>query len=147
MHAYPDASFLFSLYIKQAHSAAVQAHLAKMQEPLHVGSLLRYEVSNAIRRAALQKSVSGQTALTALASFAADIEAGRVVIAQCPWERVHAEAERLSNIYTLRHGYSSFDILHVATALTLGAKEFLSFDAHQRKLAAAEGLKVKGVLP
>jgi predicted nucleic acid-binding protein len=34
------------------------------------------------------------------------------------------------------------DTLHVATALHLGAKEFLTFDARQSKLAAAEGLKV-----
>jgi len=34
------------------------------------------------------------------------------------------------------------DVLHVATALHLGAREFLTFDANQRKLAAAEKLKV-----
>ena len=36
----------------------------------------------------------------------------------------------------------SFDILHVAAAIHLGAKEFLTFDANQRKLAEAEGFKV-----
>jgi len=35
------------------------------------------------------------------------------------------------------------DILHVATALHLGAREFLSFDGNQRKLARAEGMKAK----
>jgi predicted nucleic acid-binding protein len=34
------------------------------------------------------------------------------------------------------------DILHVATAIELGAKEFLTFDANQKKLAEAEGLLV-----
>jgi hypothetical protein len=33
--------------------------------------------------------------------------------------------------------------LHVALALESGAKIFLSFDARQRKLAKAAGLKVK----
>jgi len=32
--------------------------------------------------------------------------------------------------------------LHLATALHLGAREFLSFDARQRRIAAAEGLAV-----
>jgi hypothetical protein len=31
----------------------------------------------------------------------------------------------------------------VATALLLGAREFLTFDANRRRLAAAEKLKVK----
>jgi predicted nucleic acid-binding protein len=35
-----------------------------------------------------------------------------------------------------------FDIFHVATALHLGAKEFMTFDANQKKLAQKEGLKV-----
>jgi hypothetical protein len=34
-------------------------------------------------------------------------------------------------------------VLHVATALHLGVREFLSFDGNQRKLAAAEGMKAK----
>ena len=33
-------------------------------------------------------------------------------------------------------------ILHVATALDLGASEFLTFDANQKLLAEAEGLVV-----
>ena len=32
------------------------------------------------------------------------------------------------------------DILHVATAIKLGVKEFLTFDGNQKKLAEAEGL-------
>jgi predicted nucleic acid-binding protein len=35
------------------------------------------------------------------------------------------------------------DILHVATALHLGADEFLTFDGNQKTLAEAEGLTVK----
>jgi hypothetical protein len=37
----------------------------------------------------------------------------------------------------------SFEVLQMATALHLGAKEFLTFDANQQKLASAEKLKVK----
>jgi hypothetical protein len=35
------------------------------------------------------------------------------------------------------------DILHVATALSMGAREFLSFNGNQPALASAEGLTVK----
>lgn len=35
------------------------------------------------------------------------------------------------------------EVLHIATALHLKAEQFLTFDAKQRKLATAAGLKVK----
>lgn len=35
------------------------------------------------------------------------------------------------------------DLLHVASALTQGAADFLTFDQNQAKLAVASGLKVK----
>jgi len=40
-------------------------------------------------------------------------------------------------------GYRASDALQVATALHLGAREFPTFHRNQRKLAAAEKLKVK----
>ena len=143
MTEYPDASFVFSLYVDQVHTKAVRAHLATMKEPLPVGSLLRFEFANAVRCAAQRGALSTANATAALAAFDADLDAGRVVIPPVEWERVHAEAERLSNVHTWRDGQTSFDILHVATALTLGAKIFLTFDKNQRRLAEAEGLKVK----
>jgi predicted nucleic acid-binding protein len=47
-----------------------------------------------------------------------------------------------SELQTDSHGHRSRDILHVATALESGAKEFLTFDKNQKKLAEAEGLVV-----
>jgi hypothetical protein len=41
-------------------------------------------------------------------------------------------------------GYRGADILPVATALPLGAEEFLAFEANQQRLAGAERLKVRG---
>jgi predicted nucleic acid-binding protein len=67
----------------------------------------------------------------------------RVVIPPVDWEVVHAEAERLSNAHTPRRGYRALDVLHVAPALTLGAKVLLTFDSEQAALAKAAGLRVK----
>jgi predicted nucleic acid-binding protein len=52
------------------------------------------------------------------------------------------EAERLSATHTLTGGHRGCDILHVAAALTPGAAGFLTFDANQKQLAKAEGLRV-----
>jgi predicted nucleic acid-binding protein len=56
---------------------------------------------------------------------------------------VFQRAEDLSGRHTLKGGHRSFDVIHVATALTLEATQFLTFDERQRQLAMAEGLEVK----
>ena len=65
------------------------------------------------------------------------------------WERTLAaltaaqeEAERLGAIFTRTLGTRSLDILHIANALVLGIREFLTFDVRQAALAKAAGLKV-----
>ncbi len=72
----------------------------------------------------------------------ANISAGAVVIVPVDWADVASMAERLSAQYTWTEGHRGFDVLHVATALHLGASQFLTFDANQKKLAEAEGLVV-----
>ena len=59
------------------------------------------------------------------------------------WAKVISRAEQLSARHTAKSGHRGFDILHVASALELGAKELLTFDAQQSALAKAVGLKVK----
>ena len=56
---------------------------------------------------------------------------------------VWRDAEDLAAAHTETLGVRSFDLLHVALAMTLGATEFLTFDARQAVLAKAAGLKVK----
>lgn len=75
-------------------------------------------------------------------NLTADLKAKVFKIVAVDWAAVHQRAEELSERYTETHGYRLADILHVATALHLGATEFLTFDAHQRLLAEAEGLLV-----
>jgi len=75
-----------------------------------------------------------------LKDLKSDLVSGAVVIVPGPWPQIHAAAERLSELYTEANGHRSIDILHVATAIELGAREFLTFDANQKKLAEAEGL-------
>ena len=41
-------------------------------------------------------------------------------------------------------GHRTLDILHVATAVHLGAKKFLTFDGRQKVLAEYAGLEVVG---
>lgn len=41
----------------------------------------------------------------------------------------------------MKGGHRTLDILHVATARHLAARDFLTFDARQKKLAKAIGLR------
>jgi hypothetical protein len=59
------------------------------------------------------------------------------------WPQTFEEARRIARLWTVTDGYRSLDILHVAAALVSEVDEFLTFDVNQRKLAAAENLKVK----
>ena len=148
MIAYPDTSFLCATYRLQTHSNLAAAYFKKMPEPLHVGSLLLYEFRQSLRWQEFLyskdrgKGFDKATGTAALAKIQSNIASGAVVIVPVNWSEVYAIAERLSIQYTAIEGHRSFDILHVATALHLGARELLTFDANQKKLAKAEGLKV-----
>ena len=76
------------------------------------------------------------------AAFEADRRSGRLIVVPRNLAAVLSLARQLSAKYTLKEGHRSFDILHVAAALECSSEEFFSFDANQRKLAQAEGLKV-----
>lgn len=148
MTAYPDTSFLCALYRLQANSPQAAAYFKAMTEPLHVTSLLLYEFRQSSRLQVWlhardpKKGFSESDCDKALADLRSDLDIGAVVIATAEWAEVHRVAERLSSARTKTEGLRALDTLHVATALHLHAKEFLSFDERQRKLAAAEGLTV-----
>jgi hypothetical protein len=48
----------------------------------------------------------------------------------------------LTQKHTARSGTRSLDLIHIASALEMGATDFLSFDYRQRDAAQAEGLQV-----
>lgn len=148
LSAYPDSSFLFSLYLPRPSSAVAAAAFAALDGPLPVTTLLLYEFENAARFAAWlnaqdrRKGFSVHVAQTALARFEADIETGVLEIIPCDFVAIFGLAGRISNAHTWRGGHRSFNILHIATASHLRARQFLSFDATQRQLAESEGLPV-----
>jgi predicted nucleic acid-binding protein len=108
-----------------------------------VTALNRYEFRNAVRFAAFRKVISRADASSSLTAFEADLNAGYLQFTACDLVSVINEADRLSGLHTMKRGHRSFDILHVATARLLKARNFLTFDVNQRKLAAAAQLTVR----
>lgn len=149
MIAFPDTSFLCALYVRQDNSRAAAANFQAMPGALNVSSLILYEFRQSVRFQVWlhsrdrTKGYPRAMAETALGNLQANMDAGAVVTVSADWPHVHRLAETLSKRHTISGGHRAFDVLHVATALHLGAREFLTFDTNQRKLAAAAKLKVK----
>lgn len=146
MNAYPDTSFLCALYRTQDNSVRALEYRAGMDGPLHVSRPLLWEFRQSVRFQAFRHSKNRNVgyplheAEKMIADCNDDIRDGLVVVAEADLTAVLINGERISKARTFAGGHRSFDLLHVATALELGAKEFLSFDANQIALATAEGL-------
>lgn len=145
---YPDTSFLCALYIAQSHSVRAIQFTSRLTEPLPGTSLLFFEFRQSVQFQAFRftrdrsQGYSPAAAKAAMAALQSDITAGLFRVMPVDWPAVHRTAERLALQHTIKGGHRSFDILHIATALELGANGFLTFDANQKKLAAGEGLQV-----
>lgn len=148
MRCYPDTSFLCALYRLQTNSPQAAAYFASMSGPLEVTTLLLFEFRQAIRfqirlhRGDPTRGYPKAQGFKMLSDLKSDLVSGDVIVVPAPWPQVHLAGERLSELYTDAGGHRTMDILHVATAIEIGAGAFLTFDTNQKKLAEAEGLVV-----
>lgn len=143
-----DTSFLCSLYVPQAHSLRAKEWYERSSTPLVVTDLVLMEFRQSVRLQTWlhrQDKIrgftesQGQAAINALETHLRD---RKLEAADCDWPAVARLTERLSAQHTARLGCRIFDILLVSATLILGEREFLTFDARQRRLAEAEGLRV-----
>ena len=111
--------------------------------PLPLTTLGRLELFNAIRLSVFRRQLAPRAAIVDLRTIEGDIRARVLKLIVCDWPAVHADAERLSSKHATKNGHRTMDLLHVATAISLGTTDFLTFDQNQAKLAIAEGLTVK----
>ena len=139
---YVDPSALSRLYIHQAGSREICAWRAKIAGALLVTHHGRTEVINAICRSAFLGHLDGTGLEEALADVAADFSTGRLHQADILWRAALNRAAELSRLHTPKLGTRSLDVLHVACALELKLRHFLTFDERQDKLALAAGLKL-----
>ena len=147
MKAFPDTSFLFSIYREQAFSREADAVFAATHKPLPVSTLLLFEFRQSVRLQIFLQSKDRTKGFTKpegeamLRDLRADLASGVIAVVPVDWTEVHSLAEILSAKHTEADGHRFADLLHVATALHLGAERFLTFDTNQRKIAHAEGMK------
>jgi predicted nucleic acid-binding protein len=146
--AYPDTSFLCSLYREQEHSPLADDYRDSMSEPLHFTRLLEFEFLQSIElqvwlhAADRSKGYPRPVADQMIADWQADVAAGLNRVVSFDMDAVLGLASTYSHQRTARGGNRTLDILHVATAVHLRAREFLTFDGRQKKLARHAGMKV-----
>jgi predicted nucleic acid-binding protein len=138
---YADPSALLKLYIHQPESAPMSIWRSRFRGPLAVTHHGRVEIINGICLAGFRQDVTREAMVDALASFDEDFAEGRYIQADILWRAALQRAADLSRRHTAILGCRSLDVLHVASALELKAKRFLTFDRRQQRLALATGMK------
>jgi predicted nucleic acid-binding protein len=153
MTPYADTNLLTRLYLRLPGSGEADWLLDSARSgesvPLPVTWLLQAETVNAFEHSVYlgrqpgHPAVTPQQAAIAHATFRDDLAAQaflRPVRLSEPL--VSRQFEELALRHTARHGFRTYDLLHVASALLLGCDAFWSFDERAVKLARLEGLKV-----
>ena len=139
MTAYPDTSVLVSAYVPEAHSRAAEKVLGDFTASLILCPLHELEFTNALELAVFRGKMTPARAFAVRKCFEED--ATHWQLRPLPVD-VFTRAASLARRHTARYGARSLDVLHVATAIALGAEVLLSFDKRQRRLAKAEKLRV-----
>jgi predicted nucleic acid-binding protein len=130
---YPDASFLLPMYTPEPQTLHVNRYLAEAAPFLFFTPFHRLEFRTAVRVRVFRK---GLTPFQLLVD-------GILQHTPLLWADALREAERLGEAHLTETGVRSGDLFHVASAVVLGAREFVTFDQRQTTLARRAGLKVK----
>lgn len=154
MIPYADTNLLTRVYLRLAETeetlALIESMVSGGSPSLPITWLHRLELINAIQLHVFQGRLPGQVfvgaeqASLAIANFRDDLAKesflGNAAVSVGELEQ---QFEALSLRYTAKHGFRTYDLLHVASALVLKCDVFWSFDPKASKLAALEGLKIR----
>ncbi len=143
MDAYFDSALIVKLYVKEATSPDAIQLVCSYPAPYALTQWQALEVKNAIRLKAFRAEITADEMNQSIAALEQDIAAGRWQRPDYTADVVEQRADELSATYSAALGCRTLDIIHVAAALVLGAKEFLTFDGRQGALAKQVGLVVK----
>ena len=154
MIPYADTNLLVRVYLRQADTEEalrlVDGMKGRNLRSLPITWRHRLELLNALQlhvfsgRSPGQTFVSPEQAALAQASFQDDLTKESFVRnAVVSIDELERQFEELALRHTARHGFRTYDLLHVASALALKCDTFWSFDSKATKLAALEGLKVR----
>ena len=139
---YVDTSVLVKLYIKEVYSRKASDWIRANNEAIPITIFHKLEFTNAIQLKLFRKEMSDPQAGILLKRFNEHENEGIFYAPPINWADVFAVCLALSNNYTKSTGSRSLDIIHVASALSMGAERFFTFDTKQSQLASTAGLQI-----
>ena len=142
MSAYFDTSVLVQWYVLESGSAAAVALRTRTATPILLSPFHRVELTAALRLKVFRRELSSVVATQALGDFEAEVQAGLFELAELAFGALCRRAEALADSYSDQLGVRSLDVMHVASALELKCREFVTADVRQGELAKSCRLKV-----
>ena len=153
MKPYADTNFFTRVYLSLPESEQADQLFIRAQSRgasrLPVTWLHQMELANAIELSVWlgkqggQPRVIPQNAAVAMAAFRSDLdEEGFLHQVSIEISALQPLFEEMAARHTAKHGFRTYDILHVASAQLLGCDHFFSFDVKATALASIEGFKV-----
>lgn len=139
---YVESSVLISLVMRDSNSGDAIELTSSQDSPYFFNHLLKLEICNAIRLNVAREAMDEVTAAKCERQVESLQQSGKWKMVEPDWVRVFQRSVGFSRAHTSSTRTRSFDILHVAAAIELGATEFWSFDKRQRTLARGVGLRV-----
>lgn len=143
MSAYADTSFLFSVYVVDSNTVKALPLIRSANFPLLATPITEFELENAILQRQFRRELTSTEIKQSIDSFRRDLANSLFDMKPFSIDLLR-KASLISARQTPRFGTRALDVLHVASAIVLGAEDFYTFDQNQAKLAAAEGLAVRG---
>lgn len=142
MNCYFDTGLLLKLYTAEAESPSVQRFVLDRAEALRITDLHYAECVSALRLKQFRGECTSDEATRALGLVTDDLRAGVLQMVAVEWTPVWGRCRSLAETHAARTGCRTLDTLHVASALELGAREFITSDDRQTALATKAGLPV-----
>jgi len=141
--AYADTSTIVKSYLDEPGSAEADNVLRGLGETLAYTPLHEVEVPNAIYLKHFRGEMTEEQERAVLDELRSDLRRGLLRRPDfLDLRKVFVRAAVLAEKHSRHIGTRSLDLLHVAAALECGSADFVSYDERQRKVAAAEGLRV-----
>jgi hypothetical protein len=139
--AYFDTSYLVALYVPNDHTAAALRHRSRHpREPILFTPLHRLELRTVVRQCVFGALITEAEGRRILRHIEEDLDDGTLVHEPLDWTESLQRAEAVANRRAVKMPCRSLDLWHVAAAMEIGVRDFVTFDRDQHALAKAEGL-------
>lgn len=137
---YVDPSALRALYVTDPRSLVMGRWRMRLGGAVSITRFGYAELINAIALGQFRGDYGEADCVGAMQDVQRDVDEGRLRWADLLWRAALDRSVSLSRQYAPKLGTRSLDVLHVASALELGARRFVTYDHRQSSLAKACGL-------